>query len=59
MAFVGRRPELDRLEARLAALRAGQTVGAGHFAMVEVPEQVIGMIEAFLVSPRLAAVGIS
>jgi pimeloyl-ACP methyl ester carboxylesterase len=48
--------DLDAFRELAAQLVVGQTVGAGHFAMIEVPEQVIGMIEAFLASCRVAPV---
>jgi pimeloyl-ACP methyl ester carboxylesterase len=37
------------LRALNASIRTGQTVGAGHFNHLEVPEQVNAMIERFLV----------
>jgi pimeloyl-ACP methyl ester carboxylesterase len=36
------------LKTRFSKFRFGQTVGSGHFNMVEVPEQVNAMIERFL-----------
>lgn len=44
------RPELDRLAELCPKLVVGRTVGAGHFNMLEVPEQVNAMIERFLVT---------
>jgi pimeloyl-ACP methyl ester carboxylesterase len=41
-------PALDRLAALCPQLVFGRTVGAGHFNMLEVPEQVNAMIERFL-----------
>ncbi len=46
--------DLDRFRALAPQLVVGHVAGAGHFAMVEVPDQVIGIIEGFLVSLRLA-----
>jgi pimeloyl-ACP methyl ester carboxylesterase len=40
------------LRALNANIRTGQTVGAGHFHQLEVPEQVNAMIERFLVVAR-------
>lgn len=42
------RPELARLRELCPQVVIGQTVGAGHFTMLEVPEQVNAMIERFL-----------
>lgn len=42
------RPELARFRELCPQLVLGQTVGAGHFSMLEVPEQVNAMIEQFL-----------
>jgi pimeloyl-ACP methyl ester carboxylesterase len=42
------RPELDRLVQLCPQLVVGRTVGAGHFNMLEVPDQVNAMIERFL-----------
>jgi pimeloyl-ACP methyl ester carboxylesterase len=44
------RPELDRLAQLFPQLVVGRTVGAGHFNMLEVPDQVNAMIERFLVT---------
>jgi len=44
----GGRPELERLGELCPQLVVGRTVGAGHFNMLEVPDQVNGMIERFL-----------
>jgi pimeloyl-ACP methyl ester carboxylesterase len=41
-------PELDRLRELCPHVMVGQTVGAGHFNQLEVPEQVNAMIERFL-----------
>jgi pimeloyl-ACP methyl ester carboxylesterase len=41
-------PELERLVELCPQLVLGRTVGAGHFNMLEVPEQVNAMIERFL-----------
>lgn len=53
--------DLDRFRALAPQLVVGQTVGAGHFLMVEIPDQVIGMMERFLttlaVSPPPALAG--
>ena len=38
------------LRALNPSLRTGQTVGAGHFNQLEVPDQVNAMIERFLVT---------
>lgn len=46
--------DLNRFAELAPQVVVGQTVGAGHFAMIEVPDQVIGMMEQFLVSLRLA-----
>lgn len=40
--------ELDRLRRLSTGLVTGQTVGAGHFHQLEVPEQLTPMIERFL-----------
>lgn len=42
------RPELERLQELCSHVMLGQTVGAGHFNMLEVPDQVNAMIEQFL-----------
>jgi pimeloyl-ACP methyl ester carboxylesterase len=42
------RPELELLGELCPQLVIGRTVGAGHFNMLEVPEQVNAMIERFL-----------
>jgi pimeloyl-ACP methyl ester carboxylesterase len=42
------RPELARFKELCPQLVLGQTVGAGHFNMMEVPDQVNAMIERFL-----------
>ena len=42
------RPELELFKALCPQLMLGQTVGAGHFNMLEVPDQVNAMIERFL-----------
>jgi pimeloyl-ACP methyl ester carboxylesterase len=44
----GPRPELGRLGGLCQQLAIGRTVGAGHFNMLEVPEQVNAMIARFL-----------
>jgi pimeloyl-ACP methyl ester carboxylesterase len=44
----GPRPELGRLGELCPQLAIGRTVGAGHFNMLEVPEQVNAMIAHFL-----------
>jgi pimeloyl-ACP methyl ester carboxylesterase len=41
-------PDLARLSALIPALVNGQTVGAGHFNQLEVPDQVNAMIARFL-----------
>ena len=41
-------PDVARLRELCPQLVRGQTVGAGHFHQLEVPEQVNAMIEAFL-----------
>jgi pimeloyl-ACP methyl ester carboxylesterase len=48
------RPELGRFRELCPQLVLGQTVGAGHFSMIEAPEQVNGMIERFLAMSSLA-----
>ncbi len=53
------RPELERLRQLCPRVVTGQTVGAGHFNQLEVPDQVNAMIERFLAvlldpSPSLA-----
>jgi pimeloyl-ACP methyl ester carboxylesterase len=48
-------PELARFRELCPTLVLGQTVGAGHFNMLEVPEQVNAMIERFLMMSGLAA----
>jgi len=40
--------DLERLRGRAPELIIGQTVGAGHFHQLEVPEQINAMIERFL-----------
>ncbi len=40
--------DLARFRALAPQLIVGQTVGAGHFVMLEVPDQVIGMMDRFL-----------
>lgn len=48
-------PELDQLRELCPHVVIGQTVGAGHFNQLEVPEQVNAMIERFMqVSPVVA-----
>jgi pimeloyl-ACP methyl ester carboxylesterase len=47
------RPELERLGELCPRLVVGRTVGAGHFNMLEVPDQVNAMIEHFLVTSRI------
>ena len=42
------RPELTRFRELCAHLLTAQTAGAGHFNMLEVPDQVNAMIERFL-----------
>jgi pimeloyl-ACP methyl ester carboxylesterase len=42
------RPGLDRLIELCPQLAVGRTVGAGHFNMLEVPDQVNAMIQRFL-----------
>ena len=42
------RPELGLFKGLCPQLMLGQTVGAGHFNMLEVPDQVNAMIERFL-----------
>jgi hypothetical protein len=42
------RPELELFKALCPQLMLGQTVGTGHFNMLEVPDQVNAMIERFL-----------
>ena len=42
------------LRALNPCIRTGQTVGAGHFNQLEVPEQVNTMIERFLAVESLA-----
>jgi pimeloyl-ACP methyl ester carboxylesterase len=49
------RPELARFREICPRLVIGQTVGAGHFAMLEVPEQVNAMIQRFLTLNDLAS----
>jgi pimeloyl-ACP methyl ester carboxylesterase len=49
------RPELERFRELCPQLIVGQTVGAGHFNMIEAPEQVNGMIERFLVLSAVAS----
>jgi pimeloyl-ACP methyl ester carboxylesterase len=43
------------LRSRCRSITIGQTVGAGHFIQLEVPEQVIPMIERFLAVNGLSA----
>ena len=45
----GEKPELPRFQELCPQVILGRTVGAGHFNMLEVPEQVNAMIERFLV----------
>lgn len=49
------RPELPRLRELCPQLVVGQTVGSGHFNMLEVPEQVNAMIDRFLQVSGLTA----
>ena len=42
------RPELDRFRELCPQLVTGQTVGAGHFCQLEVPDQVNAMLARFL-----------
>ena len=49
----GPRPELGRLGDLCPQLVIGRTVGAGHFNMLEVPEQVNAMIARFLATATL------
>jgi pimeloyl-ACP methyl ester carboxylesterase len=42
------RADMDRLGALIPHLLRGQTVGAGHFCQLEVPEQVDAMIDRFI-----------
>jgi pimeloyl-ACP methyl ester carboxylesterase len=42
------RADMDRLAALVPHMLRGQTVGAGHFCQLEVPEQVNAMINRFL-----------
>jgi pimeloyl-ACP methyl ester carboxylesterase len=46
--------DVERFRALCPQLMVGQTVGAGHFNLLEVPEQVNAMIERFLIvsAPR-------
>jgi len=50
------RPELGRFRDACPQLVTGQTVGAGHFNMLEVPEQVNAMIDRFLTTAVAPAV---
>jgi pimeloyl-ACP methyl ester carboxylesterase len=50
------RPELERLQELCPHVMLGQTVGAGHFNMLEVPDQVNAMIERFLILTVTGAV---
>ena len=50
------RPELERLRELCPHVMLGQTVGAGHFNMLEVPDQVNAMLSQFL---RLNAASIA
>ena len=50
----GPRPELARLGDLCPQLAIGRTVGAGHFNMLEVPEQVNAMIARFLATTTLS-----
>ncbi len=52
---VAPRPELPRLRELCPHLVTGQTVGAGHFNMLEVPEQVNAMIDRFLLVSGITA----
>src|SRR5262245_17908739 len=47
--------DLDRFRALAPQLVVGQTVGAGHFLALEVPDQVIGMMERFLAMQAVPA----
>jgi pimeloyl-ACP methyl ester carboxylesterase len=47
--------DLAKLRALCPHVVVGQTVGAGHFHQLEVPDQVNAMIERFLTVSRLAA----
>jgi len=49
----GPRPELGRLGDLCPQLAIGRTVGAGHFNMLEVPEQVNAMIARFLATTTM------
>jgi len=48
------RPELERFRQLCPQLVIGRTVGAGHFNMLEVPDQVNAMISRFLQISGLA-----
>jgi pimeloyl-ACP methyl ester carboxylesterase len=50
----GARPELGRLRELCPQLAIDRTVGAGHFNMLEVPEQVNAMIARFLATTPLS-----
>jgi pimeloyl-ACP methyl ester carboxylesterase len=45
-------PDRARFRAACPQLQMAQTVGAGHFCQLEVPEQVNAMLERFLVTAR-------
>ena len=47
--------DLTRFRSLAPQLVVGQTVGAGHFLMLEVPDQVIGMMDRFLATVSNAA----
>jgi pimeloyl-ACP methyl ester carboxylesterase len=48
------RPEFELFKALCPQLMLGQTVGAGHFNMLEVPDQVNAMLSRFLTLNRLS-----
>ena len=41
-------PELERIQRAVKGIQIGRTVGAGHFNMIEAPDQFNGMLRAFL-----------
>jgi hypothetical protein len=45
---IGHRCDIDRFRTLKPDLVTGETVGAGHFSPLEVPDQVNAMIERFV-----------
>lgn len=50
--------ELERIQKAVPAIQIGRTVGAGHFNMMEAPEQVNAMLRTFLDGLRPVGAGL-